>query len=124
MIFLLCHYKADPLYLSLRSSQVKDSKCRYKVLIKGGEWTHPLLPPFKVPLPIRGRGYLNVLYADEGVRVLENYQDTEGGVKWENERGVAVQIRYEGRSKGRLERSDSSSIKLRNYVLLLLPHTA
>lgn len=68
---------------------------RYVVRITGGTWTHPLLPLFKLPLPIRGVGYLSVLYADESVRVLQNYRDTQGAIAWESEGGIAVQVRYD-----------------------------
>ncbi|GMI48351.1 hypothetical protein TrCOL_g5872 [Triparma columacea] len=62
----------------------------YEVTVTSGLLTNSL---FEVPLPIKGKGYLRLLYADEDFRVLQNYKDTKGAWRWENEGGIAVQVR-------------------------------
>lgn len=48
------------------------------------------LGPLRIPLPIKGRGYLRCLYADPHLRIFVSPEDSPG--KWEDQGLVVVQL--------------------------------
>ena len=69
----------------------EDYPNRYKVHIRRGS-LRACWGLLNFPLPISGKGYLEVVYADDDVRVLRNFKDTEANISWEKSGSMAVQV--------------------------------